>query len=172
METENFSKLLNEVVSNGKINFYYYSDPTSSNIELHHLAIPYPGELSPLDLPFRWHAEKPSEDLVDAIWDDETHSWVENDVKSQSALIAQLQASNATLQKKMESYEQNKEENSTTVAQLQRTMQTTTRMIGTLGANVAELTKAYTTNSAKESADSTADKKTIVVDPVKESEHD
>lgn len=172
METENFSKLLNEVVSNGKINFYYYSDPTSSNIELHHLAIPYPGELSPLDLPFRWHAERPSEDLVDAIWDDETHSWVENDVKSQSALIAQLQASNAALQKKMESYEQNKEENSTTVAQLQRTMQTTTRMIGTLGANVAELTRAYTTNSAKESVDSTADEKTIVVNPVKESEHD
>lgn len=171
METENFSKLLNQVVSDGKINFYYYSDPTSSNIELHHLAIPFPGELGPLDLPFRWHAEKPSEDLIDAVWDDETHSWIENDSQSQSALITKLQASNATLQKKMESYEQNKEENKTTVAQLQRTMQTTTRMIGTLGANVAELTKTYTANSANQSTDSTDNGKSTIVDPVKESEH-
>lgn len=108
MEAENFSKLLNEVVSNGKIKFYYYSDPTNSNIELHHLAIPFPGELSPVDLPFRWHAEKPSEELVDAIWDDETHSWVENNDKSQPALIAKLQANNEAIQKKMESYEHDK----------------------------------------------------------------
>ena len=108
MEAENFSKLLNEVVSNGKINFYYYSDPTSPNIELHHLAIPFPGELSPVDLPFRWHAEKPSEELVDAIWDDESHSWIENSDKSQPALIAKLQANNEAIQKKMESYEEDK----------------------------------------------------------------
>lgn len=108
MEAENFSKLLNEVVSNGKINFYYYSDPTSPNIELHHLAIPFPGELSPVDLPFRWHAEKPSEELVDAIWDDESHSWIENSDKSQPALIAKLQANNEAIQKKMESYEKDK----------------------------------------------------------------
>lgn len=108
MEAENFSKLLNEVVNNGKINFYYYSDPTSPNIELHHLAIPFPGELSPVDLPFRWHAEKPSEDLVDAVWDDESHSWIENSDKSQPALIAKLQANNEAIQKKMESYEEDK----------------------------------------------------------------
>ena len=71
----------------------------------------------------------------------------------------------------MESYEQNKEENKTTVAQLQRTMQTTTRMIGTLGANVAELTKTYTANSANQSTDSTDNGKSTIVDPVKESEH-
>lgn len=105
MEAENFLDLLKQIVADGKISFYYYCDPTSSITALHHLEIPYPGELSPVDLPYRWHAEKPSEDLVDAVWDDDSHSWIENSDKSQPALIAKLQASNAAMQKKMENYE-------------------------------------------------------------------
>lgn len=153
METENFSKLLNEVVSNGKINFYYYSDPTSSNIELHHLAIPFPGELSPVDLPFRWHAEKPSEDLVDAVWNDETHSWVENSDKSQPALIAKLQANNEAIQKKMEIYEQDKianaEKNDKLVQALtgvQKGQAQTTAVLAQLVPMVQQLSKSVNTS--------------------------
>lgn len=159
METENFSKLLNEVVSNGKINFYYYSDPTSSNIELHHLAIPFPGELSPVDLPFRWHAEKPSEDLVDAIWDDETHSWVENSDKSQPALIAKLQANDEAIQKKMESYEQNKiadAEKSDKLVQaltgVQKGQAQTTEVLAQLVPMVQQLSKLVTSSDETENA--------------------
>lgn len=159
METENFSKLLNEVVSNGKINFYYYSDPTSSNIELHHLAIPFPGELSPVDLPFRWHAEKPSEDLVDAIWDDETHSWVENSDKSQPALIAKLQANNEAIQKKMEIYEQDKiadaEKNDKLVQALtgvQKGQAQTTEVLAQLVPMVQQLSKLVTSSDETEKA--------------------
>lgn len=157
MEVENFSKLLNEVVSNGKINFYYYSDPTSSNIELHHLAIPFPGELSPVDLPFRWHAEKPSEDLVDAVWNDETHSWVENSGKSQPALIAKLQANNETIQKKMESYEQDKiadaEKNDKLVQALtgvQKGQAQTTEVLAQLVPMVQQLSKLVTSSDETE----------------------
>lgn len=159
MEVENFSKLLNEVVSNGKINFYYYSDPTSSNIELHHLAIPFPGELSPVDLPFRWHAEKPSEDLVDAIWDDETHSWVENSDKSQPALIAKLQANNEAIQKKMEIYEQDKiadaEKNDKLVQALtgvQKGQAQTTEVLAQLVPMVQQLSKLVTSSDETENA--------------------
>jgi hypothetical protein len=108
MEAENFLDLLKQVVADGKISFYYYCDPTSSITALHHLEIPYPGELSPVDLPYRWHAEKPSEDLVDAVWDDDSHTWIENSDKSQPALIARLQANNEALKKKMDNYEQAK----------------------------------------------------------------
>lgn len=153
METENFSKLLSEVVSNGKINFYYYSDPTSSNIELHHLAIPFPGELSPVDLPFRWHAEKPSEELVDAIWDDESHSWIENSDKSQPALIAKLQANNEAIQKKMESYEKDKakdaEKNDKVVQALtgvQKGQAQTTAVLAQLVPMVQQLSKSVNTS--------------------------
>lgn len=159
MEVENFSKLLNEVVSNGKINFYYYSDPTSSNIELHHLAIPFPGELSPVDLPFRWHAEKPSEDLVDAIWDDETHSWVENSDKSQPALIAKLQANNEAIQKKMEIYEQDKiadaEKNDKLVQALtgvQKGQAQTTEVLAQLVPMFQQLSKLVTSSDETEKA--------------------
>lgn len=159
MEAENFSKLLNEVVSNGKINFYYYSDPTSSNIELHHLAIPFPGELAPLDLPFRWHTEKPSEDLVDAIWDDETHSWVENSDKSQPALIAKLQANNEAIQKKMEIYEQDKiadtEKNDKIVQALtgvQKGQAQTTEVLAQLVPMVQQLSKLVTSSDETEKA--------------------
>lgn len=162
MEVENFSKLLNEVVSNGKINFYYYSDPTSSNIELHHLAIPFPGELSPVDLPFRWHAEKPSEDLVDAIWDDETHSWVENSDKSQPALIAKLQANNEAIQKKMEIYEQDKiadaEKNDKLVQVLtgvQKGQAQTTEVLAQLVPMVQQLSKTVNTPDKSNKADET-----------------
>ena len=153
MEAENFSKLLNEVVSNGKINFYYYSDPTSTNIELHHLAIPFPGELSPVDLPFRWHAEKPSEELVDAIWDDESHSWIENSDKSQPALIAKLQASNAAMQKKMETYEAAKikdAQNNDIVVQalsgVQKGQAQTTAVLAQLVPMVQQLSKSVNTS--------------------------
>ena len=153
MEAENFSKLLNEVVSNGKINFYYYSDPTSPNIELHHLAIPFPGELSPVDLPFRWHAEKPSEELVDAIWDDESHSWIENSDKSQPALIAKLQANNEAIQKKMESYEEDKakdtEKNDKIVQALtgvQKGQAQTTAVLAQLVPMVQQLSKSVNTS--------------------------
>lgn len=153
MEAENFSKLLDEVVSNGKINFYYYSDPTSSNIELHHLAIPFPGELSPVDLPFRWHAEKPSEDLVDAVWNDESHSWIENSDKSQPALIAKLQANNEAIQKKMESYEKDKakdaEKNDKVVQALtgvQKGQAQTTAVLAQLVPMVQQLSKSVNTS--------------------------
>lgn len=157
MEAENFSKLLNEVVSNGKINFYYYSDPTSPNIELHHLAIPFPGELSPVDLPFRWHTEKPSEDLVDAVWDDESHSWIENSDKSQPALIAKLQANNEAIQKKMESYEQDKiadaEKNDKIVQALtgvQKGQAQTTAVLAQLVPMVQQLSKTVTPDKLNE----------------------
>ena len=153
MEAENFSKLLNEVVSNGKINFYYYSDPTSTNIELHHLAIPFPGELSPVDLPFRWHAEKPSEELVDAIWDDESHSWIENSDKSQPALIAKLQASNAAMQKKMETYEaakikdsQNNDKVVQALSGVQKGQAQTTAVLAQLVPMVQQLSKSVNTS--------------------------
>ena len=157
MEAENFSKLLNEVVSNGKINFYYYSDPTSPNIELHHLAIPFPGELNPVDLPFRWHTEKPSEDLVDAVWNDETHSWVENSDKSQPALIAKLQANNEAIQKKMEGYEEDKakdaEKNDKLVQALtgvQKGQAQTTAVLAQLVPMVQQLSKAVTPDKLNE----------------------
>ena len=162
MEAENFSKLLNEVVSNGKINFYYYSDPTSPNIELHHLAIPFPGELNPVDLPFRWHAEKPSEDLVDAVWNDETHNWVENNDKSQPALIAKLQANNEAIQKKMESYEEDKakdaEKNDKIVQALsgvQKGQAQTTAVLAQLVPMVQQLSKSVNTPDKPNEADET-----------------
>lgn len=120
---------------------------------MHHLAIPFPGELSPVDLPFRWHAEKPSEDLVDAVWNDETHSWVENSDKSQPALIAKLQANNEAIQKKMEIYEQDKiadaEKNDKLVQALtgvQKGQAQTTAVLAQLVPMVQQLSKSVNTS--------------------------
>lgn len=153
MEAENFLDLLKQVVADGKISFYYYCDPTSSITALHHLEIPYPGELSPVDLPYRWHAEKPSEDLVDAVWDDDSHSWIENSDKSQPALIAKLQASNAAIQKKMESYEEDKakdaEKNDKIVQALtgvQKGQAQTTAVLAQLVPMVQQLSKSVNTS--------------------------
>lgn len=153
MEAENFLDLLKQVVADGKISFYYFSDPTSPITALHHLEIPYPGELSPVDLPYRWHAEKPSEDLIDAIWDDESHSWIENSDKSQPALIAKLQANNEAIQKKMESYEKDKakdaEKNDKVVQALtgvQKGQAQTTAVLAQLVPMVQQLSKSVNTS--------------------------
>lgn len=144
--------LLKQVVADGKISFYYYCDPTSPITALHHLEIPYPGELSPVDLPYRWHAEKPSEDLVDAVWDDDSHSWIENSDKSQPALIAKLQASNAAMQKKMENYEaakikdaQNNDKIVQALSGVQKGQAQTTAVLAQLVPMVQQLSKSVNT---------------------------
>lgn len=152
MEAENFLDLLKQVVADGKISFYYFSDPTSPITALHHLEIPYPGELSPVDLPYRWHAEKPSEDLIDAVWDDDSHSWIENSDKSQPALIAKLQASNAAMQKKMEKYEaakikdaQNNDKIVQALSGVQKGQAQTTAVLAQLVPMVQQLSKSVNT---------------------------
>lgn len=152
METENFLDLLKQVVADGKISFYYYCDPTSPITALHHLEIPYPGELSPVDLPYRWHAEKPSEDLVDAVWNDDSHSWIENSDKSQPALIAKLQASSAAMQKKMETYEaakikdaQNNDKIVQALSGVQKGQAQTTAVLAQLVPMVQQLSKSVNT---------------------------
>lgn len=162
MEAENFLDLLKQVVADGKISFYYYCDPTSSITALHHLEIPYPGELSPVDLPYRWHAEKPSEDLVDAVWDDDSHSWIENSDKSQPALIAKLQASNAAMQKKMENYEaakikdaQNNDKVVQALSGVQRGQAQTTAVLAQLVPMVQQLSKSVNTPDKPNEADET-----------------
>lgn len=157
MEAENFLDLLKQVVADGKISFYYFSDPTSPITALHHLEIPYPGELSPVDLPYRWHAEKPSEDLIDAVWDDDSHSWIENSDKSQPALIAKLQASNAAMQKKMENYEADKikdAQNNDKIVQalsgVQKGQAQTTAVLAQLVPMVQQLSKSVNTTDTSD----------------------
>lgn len=157
MEAENFLDLLKQVVADGKISFYYFSDPTSPITALHHLAIPYPGELSPVDLPYRWHAEKPSEDLIDAVWDDDSHSWIENSDKSQPALIAKLQASNAAMQKKMENYEaakikdaQNNDKIVQALSGVQKGQAQTTAVLAQLVPMVQQLSKSVNTTDTSD----------------------
>ena len=152
MEAENFLDLLKQVVADGKISFYYFSDPTSPITALHHLEIPYPGELSPVDLPYRWHAEKPSEDLIDAVWDDDSHSWIENSDKSQPALTAKLQASNAAMQKKMENCEaakikdaQNNDKIVQALSGVQKGQAQTTAVLAQLVPMVQQLSKSVNT---------------------------
>lgn len=157
MEAENFLDLLKQVVADGKISFYYFSDPTSPITALHHLEIPYPGELSPVDLPYRWHAEKPSEDLIDAVWDDDSHSWIENSDKSQPALIAKLQASNAAMQKKMENYEaakikdaQNNDKIVQVLSGVQKGQAQTTAVLAQLVPMVQQLSKSVNTTDTSD----------------------
>lgn len=157
MEAENFLDLLKQVVADGKISFYYFSDPTSPITALHHLEIPYPGELSPVDLPYRWHAEKPSEDLIDAVWDDDSHSWIENSDKSQPALIAKLQASNAAMQKKMENYEaakikdaQNNDKIVQALSGVQKGQAQTTAVLAQLVPMVQQLSKPVNTTDTSD----------------------
>lgn len=157
MEAENFLDLLKQVVADGKISFYYFSDPTSPITTLHHLEIPYPGELSPVDLPYRWHAEKPSEDLIDAVWDDDSHSWIENSDKSQPALIAKLQASNAAMQKKMENYEaakikdaQNNDKIVQALSGVQKGQAQTTAVLAQLVPMVQQLSKSVNTTDTSD----------------------
>ena len=157
MEAENFLDLLKQVVADGKISFYYFSDPTSPITALHHLEIPYPGELSPVDLPYRWHAEKPSEDLIDAVWDDDSHSWIENSDKSQPALIAKLQASNAAMQKKMENYEaakikdaQNNDKSVQALSGVQKGQAQTTAVLAQLVPMVQQLSKSVNTTDTSD----------------------
>lgn len=157
MEAENFLDLLKQVVADGKISFYYFSDPTSPITALHHLEIPYPGELSPVDLPYRWHAEKPSEDLIDAVWDDDSHSWIENSDKSQPALIAKLQASNAAMQKKMGNYEaakikdaQNNDKIVQALSGVQKGQAQTTAVLAQLVPMVQQLSKSVNTTDTSD----------------------
>ncbi|RMC48894.1 hypothetical protein [Lactobacillus sp. ESL0228] len=68
---------------------YYFSDPDSSDINMHHLVIQSVLKLDG-ELPWRWHIEKPDDSLVDPVWDNKTNGWVENDPTSQSQIVAQL----------------------------------------------------------------------------------
>ncbi|RMC50820.1 hypothetical protein [Lactobacillus sp. ESL0225] len=95
---------------------YYYSDPTSSDSNMHHLVIQSILKLD--DLPWRWHAEKPDESMVDPIWDNKTNGWVENDPTSKTQIIANLQ----TKAKQLEQMNKNQETSLTSISKNQAEM--------------------------------------------------
>lgn len=104
---------------------YYYSDPTSSDVKLHHMEMQVPEKIEG-ELPWRWHAEKPDESMVDPIWDLKTNGWVENDPNSKTQLIANLQTKvevQAQQLKKVNQDQSNTTQSLTTIEQDQKDMQ-------------------------------------------------
>jgi hypothetical protein len=106
-------------------NTYYYSDPTSADVNMHHLVIQSILKLDG-DLPWRWHAEKPDESMVDPVWSNEKNGWVENDSSSKTKIIANLQTKVEAQAKQLEKVNQNQNDTAqslTTIEQGQKDMQ-------------------------------------------------
>lgn len=104
---------------------YYYSDPTSSNVKLHHLEMQVIEKIEG-ELPWRWHAEKPDESMVDPIWDLKANSWVENDPNSKTQIIANLQDKIEAQDKQLEKVNQDQSSTSqslTTITSGQEALQ-------------------------------------------------
>lgn len=104
---------------------YYYSDPTSSDVKLHHMEMQVPEKIEGT-LPWRWHAEKPDESMVDPIWDNKVNGWIENDPNSKTQIIASLQDKIANQAKQLEKVNQNQSDTSqslTAIEQGQKDMQ-------------------------------------------------
>jgi hypothetical protein len=101
--------------------FYYYSDPTSSDVNLHHLEIQVIAKIEGT-LPWRWHAEKPDESMVDPIWDNQTNGWVENDPTSKTQIIANLQDKLESQGKQLKQMNQNQATSLNSIAENQSKM--------------------------------------------------
>ncbi|RHW49003.1 hypothetical protein [Lactobacillus bombicola] len=100
---------------------YYYSDPTSSDVKLHHLEMQVIEKIEG-ELPWRWHTEKPDESMVDPIWDNNANGWVENDPTSKTQIIANLQDKVETQDKQLEQMNKNQETSLTSISKNQAEM--------------------------------------------------
>lgn len=100
---------------------YYYSDPTSADVKLHHEEIQVPEKIEGT-LPWRWHAEKPDESMVDPVWSNEKNGWVENDPNSKAQLIADLQKKVEAQDKQLEQMNKNQETSLTSISKNQAKM--------------------------------------------------
>lgn len=100
---------------------YYYSDPTSADVNMHHLVIQSILKLDG-DLPWRWHTEKPDESMVDPVWSNEKNCWIENDPNSKAQLIADLQKKVEAQDKQLEQINKNQETSLTSISKNQAEM--------------------------------------------------
>ncbi|CCI86961.1 hypothetical protein [Lactobacillus gigeriorum] len=152
-----------EITAENSLYTYYYSDPQSSDYTQHCIAIHTTAKLD--NLPWRWHAEKPADDMVDPVWDNNTNGWVENAPKTQAQLVARLQHdTNAlitkidTLGKQQESLQQDSQK----INALQQMQASTNAMMGQLtgqlskfGQAIQEVTVAVNSLNAKQTEETT-----------------
>lgn len=108
---------------------YYYSDPDATDPQLHHLEIPSFVDItkSADGLPWHWHTEKPSEDLVDAIWSNDVNGWVENSKNAQTDIIAQAQQAITKLNAKGEELDKKNEQVDQTLQEVQQVQMQTSQ---------------------------------------------
>lgn len=132
-----------EITAENSLYTYYYSDPQSSDYTQHCIAIHTTAKLD--NLPWRWHAEKPADDMVDPVWDNNTNGWVENAPKTQAQLVARLQHdTNAlitkidTLGKQQESLQQDSQK----INALQQMQASTNAMMGQLTGQLSKFGQA------------------------------
>lgn len=132
-----------EITAENSLYTYYYSDPQSSDYTQHCIAIHTTNKLN--SLPWRWHAEKPADDMVDPVWDNNTNGWVENAPKTQAQLVARLQHDTDQLVDKIDKI--NKQQNAFAqdtqrINALQQMQASTNAMMGQLSGQLATFGKA------------------------------
>lgn len=130
-----------------KLFVYYYSDPDAGTKELRCHAIYTDIEFK--ELPWHVHTEKPSEDLQDPVWSNETGGWIEADKTSQGAVLAQQNEQIKSLIKANEDYKQQVSERNQQIDDLQNAIQNSNRQNNQLGMQFnafgAQMTQAMKT---------------------------
>lgn len=132
-----------EITAENSLYTYYYSDPQSSDYTQHCIAIHTTAKLD--NLPWRWHAEKPADDMVDPVWDNNTNGWVENAPKTQAQLVAKLQHDTDALITKIDSLGKQQEslqQDSQKINALQQMQASTNAMMGQLTGQLSKFGQA------------------------------
>lgn len=84
---------------------YYYSNPESPDVKEYCVPIYTTVKLD--QVPWRWHDVKPSDDLVNPVWDTKLNTWVEASAKTQTQMLAKLQDDLNDTSKKIATLQEN-----------------------------------------------------------------
>ena len=137
---EDIVKQLIKILTDG-YQLAYFCDPDNANELFHHLPVPVPKNIAQEDLPWRFHLQKPAEDLKDAIWSDATQDWIDNSGKSLPLQVNQLTRSIKTISDNQKAKDQQVDNTLKALQEVQQTQTSMTAVVGQLLPAVQQLSQ-------------------------------
>lgn len=159
IKMEDLVKQLIKILTDG-YQIAYFCDPDNANELFHHLPVPVPKNIAQEDLPWRFHLEKPAEDLKDAIWSDSDQAWIDNSGKSLPLQVNQLTRSIKTISDNQKAKDQQVDNTLKALQEVQQTQTSMTAVVGQLLPAVQQLSQfaASLQKTAPEATEKEGDK--------------
>lgn len=110
---------------------YYYSNPESPDVKEYCVPIYTTVKLD--QVPWRWHDVKPSDDLVNPVWDTKLNTWVEASAKTQTQMLAKLQDDLNDTSKKIATLQENQTKQDASDKRLDTLQQMQLALTNTIG---------------------------------------